>query len=98
MKLILYKYFYYKKSYIYIKKSKKLNKMLHIVNYIIKIAIIIIGIIFISGIIPAPNNDNTLFRVMGGVFILFGIYRIVLYRMKYKEYNFKKSEEEKDEE
>jgi hypothetical protein len=72
--------------------------MLHIINYIIKIAIIIIGIIFISGIIPAPNSDTTMLRVMGGVFILFGVYRIVLYRMKYKEYNFDTKSDMEDKE
>ncbi|MCL2038945.1 MAG: hypothetical protein FWG85_00780 [Bacteroidetes bacterium] len=66
--------------------------MLHIINYIVKISIIIIGIVFIIGVIPAAKEDAVLFRVMGGVFVLFGVYRIVLYRMKYKEYNFKNNE------
>ena len=70
--------------------------MLHIVNYIVKIVIIIIGIIFISGIIPAPNGDTTLFRVMGVVFILFGVHRIVTYKLKYKMYNSNEEEEKDD--
>ena len=73
--------------------------MLHIINYIVRVAIIIIGIVFISGVFLPPNSDTTMFRVMGGVFVLFGIYRIVVYRMKYREYNFGnyEEEEEKDE-
>ena len=69
--------------------------MLHIVNYIVRIFIIIIGLIFLLDIIPS-NNDTTPFRVMGAVFVLFGIYRIVLYRMKYKEYNFRNENDENE--
>lgn len=72
--------------------------MLHIINYIVRIAIIVIGIIFVSGIVAPPNSDTTLFRVMGGVFILFGIYRIAIYRMKYKEYNFRDKDNEDENE
>jgi len=68
--------------------------MLHYINYIIKIAIIIIGIIFASGILAPSHEDINMFRIMGGVFILFGVYRIVIYKMKHREYNFKKVEEE----
>jgi hypothetical protein len=47
----------------------------------------------VSGIIIPTSDDATMFRVMGIVFILFGVYRIVIYRMKYKEYNFKSEQE-----
>ncbi len=70
--------------------------MLHIINYVVKISIVIIGIIFVIGVIPATKEDIVLFRVMGGVFILFGVYRIVLYKMKYKEYKFKNDENENE--
>jgi len=58
---------------------------MHILNYTLKILIIITGIIFLSGVIVPQNGDTTLYRVMGGVFILFGIYRIVIYRKKMKQ-------------
>ena len=57
-----------------------------ILNYTAKILIIIAGIIFLSGVIVPPNGDTILYRIMGVVFILFGIYRIVMYRRKLKQY------------
>jgi Ca2+/H+ antiporter len=70
--------------------------MLHIINYIVKIGIIIIGILLICGIGSTVENDTTHFKVMGVVFVLFGIYRIILYRMKTKQYDFSISEEDDD--
>ncbi len=61
---------------------------LHIINYAVRIIIILLGVAIVSGIIPAPKDRVTLFNVMGVVFILFGLYRIVLYRLKSKEYDF----------
>jgi hypothetical protein len=73
--------------------------MLNIVNYIVRISIIIIGIILVSGLITPQNGDTILFRVMGVIFILFGAYRIVLYRMKSKQYSsyFENKSENDDE-
>jgi hypothetical protein len=69
--------------------------MLNIVNYIVRIGIIVIGIVLVSGLIAPQNGDTTLYRVMGIIFILFGTYRIVLYRMKSKQYSsFFENEEE----
>jgi Ca2+/H+ antiporter len=62
--------------------------MMHIINYSVRILIIIIGILFLSGFITPANGDTTLYNVMGIIFILFGTYRIALYRMKTKQYNF----------
>ena len=70
--------------------------MLHIINYIVKIGIIIIGILLICGIGSTVEDDTTHFKVMGVVFVLFGIYRIILYRMKTKQYDFSINEEEED--
>jgi hypothetical protein len=69
-----------------------------IINYGVRIGIIIIGILFLFGVIKSPNGDNTLYTVLGIVFILFGIYRIALYRMKTKQYEFLRSEAENDDE
>lgn len=67
--------------------------MLSIVNYIVRFFIIIIGIIFVSGAFLPENEDTTLMQIMGIVFILFGIYRIVMYKMKSKQYqNIKKED------
>lgn len=68
--------------------------MLNIINYIVRILIVIAGIVFVSGLITPQDGDSTRFRVMGIVFILFGLYRIVMYRMKSKQYKFREEEEE----
>jgi hypothetical protein len=70
--------------------------MLHIVNYIVRVAVIVAGLIFALGVISPADGDDTRFRVMGIVFILFGIYRIIMYRMKSKQYNFKSTNDEND--
>lgn len=45
-----------------------------------------------------PKGYNEFYQIMGVIFILFGIYRIVLYRMKSKQYDFRtKSMIEKEE-
>ena len=58
--------------------------MMHIINYIVKIFIIIMGFVFLSGVVVPPSGEASLYRVMGVVFILFGIYRIVIYKRKIK--------------
>lgn len=66
-----------------------------ILNYTIKIAIIIIGILLLSGYFIPENAsvDAYVFQVLGVVFILFGIYRLVSYRSALKRYNFKNDNE-----
>ncbi len=59
--------------------------------------IILLGVLLLSGIINVGTADSTFIKVMGVVFILFGIYRISIYRMQSKKYNFSISEEENDE-
>ncbi len=59
--------------------------VMHIVNYLIRGLIIVIGIIFASGIFTPKSEDSSLMRVMGVVLILWGIYRILTYRMKYRQ-------------
>ncbi|MFC2130329.1 hypothetical protein ACFLSQ_02730 [Bacteroidota bacterium] len=66
-----------------------------IINYSIRGLIIIIGILLISGILSSPEWDDSFLRIMGIVFILFGVYRVIIYRSQVKRYNF--SEEEEDE-
>lgn len=59
-----------------------------ILNYGIRILIILLGISFLSGIFnPLPDGyDKSVLRVFGVVFILFGIYRIVSYRSATSRY------------
>ena len=67
---------------------------LHIVNYTIRALIVIVGILLVSGVLSSPEWDDSFLRIMGIIFILFGIYRIVLYKNQIKKYNFLKDEDD----
>jgi hypothetical protein len=56
-----------------------------IINYTIRAMVVIIGILLLSGVLIPPNVDNTLYRVMGIIFTLFGIYRITTYYSQLKK-------------
>ena len=67
--------------------------LLDIVNYAVRIIIVILGILLIFGVIMPPGTDDIMFRVMGVVFVLFGVYRIVMYRIQRKRY-YRNSDDE----
>lgn len=69
---------------------------MHIINYAIRGLIILIGIFLLSGAYNNDRMDASLLRVMGAIFILFGVYRIVLYRTQMKKYNFSDRKENED--
>lgn len=54
-----------------------MNTTLLIVNYVFRASFILIGAYFLYATEQIPLEDPTLIRVLGAVFILFGIYRIV---------------------
>jgi hypothetical protein len=56
------------------------------------VCIIIIGILFVAGFVPSSPEQRDMYIIMGIVFIIFGVYRIVMYRVKIKVYY----EEEED--
>jgi uncharacterized protein YhhL (DUF1145 family) len=59
---------------------------LKIINYSFRILIICIGIVLISGLLPTFGNQNArMTKVFGGVFILYGIYRLVILRTRLKQ-------------
>jgi len=61
--------------------------LLHIINYAVRGLIIVVGLVLLSGIaIPDSNENKFLTQVMGVVFIIWGIYRVVLYNSNYKRY------------
>jgi arginine exporter protein ArgO len=70
----------------------------HIINYSIRFLIIIIGVLLVSGLLSNPTWDTTFLRIMGIIFILFGVYRIIIYYSQVKRYNFDSQEDDEDEE
>jgi len=67
-------------------------------NYAVKALIIVVGILFVTGVLFPNEGDKTLYRVMGTIFILYGIYRIIVFREKIKKYNFSELSENDDNE
>ena len=70
--------------------------ILKIVNYAIKIFFIILGILLLSGVILPNYPDKFYMRLIGGIFLLWGTYRVITYYFFLKRY--RKKEEDNDEE
>ena len=60
-----------------------------IINYGIRILIILLGLVFVSGYFMPEDSDPTMMRVFGIIFVLFGFYRLALYRAHKKRYSSK---------
>lgn len=77
-------------------QQSKIFPFMKVLNYSIRGLVVLIGIGFVSGILipeTAGVNDQ-MFRIMGIVFILFGIYRLVTYYSQQKRYEYEKDDDE----
>ncbi|MES2765682.1 MAG: hypothetical protein V4642_07440 [Bacteroidota bacterium] len=54
----------------------------HILNYGVRAAMIIVGLLMVLGVFSPPRQDASLMRMMGIVMILFGVYRMAMYYTK----------------
>jgi preprotein translocase subunit SecG len=70
--------------------------LMHIINYTIRGLILVLGILMLSGVFSSEQWDDTFLKVMGVVFILFGIYRIVLYINQTKKYRYYVEDEDEE--
>lgn len=70
---------------------------MNIINYTVRMLIVIMGIIIASGLFLPQNADPTLFRLTGIILIVWGIFRIVTYRRKLKRYLKELEDDENDE-
>jgi hypothetical protein len=69
-------------------KGVHVNRWLLILNYAARGMVVVVGIIWVSGLIPGFRYDTNL-RMFGVVFILFGFYRLATFytqQMEYKRY------------
>lgn len=67
--------------------------ILVIINYAVRILIIVIGLIFLTGIfVPAHFDDRHLMQVLGFIFVLWGVFRLITYINQRKR--FKISDDE----
>lgn len=69
--------------------------ILRIINYAVRILIVVIGILLLSGLILSEIEPQ--FRItVGIVFTLFGLYRISLLYTQEKRYKFMRDEEDEN--
>ena len=68
---------------------------LKIINYAIRIIIIIVGILFICGVFT-PYDKSDIPTIIGIICILFGTYRLIIYKIKSKRYEFYSDDESND--
>lgn len=68
--------------------------IIQIINYTVRILIVILGLGIIFGYPEIPNMDSKARYVMGVVITLFGIYRMVLLYMQSKRYRFSDDDDE----
>ncbi|PKL81351.1 MAG: hypothetical protein CVV25_01025 [Ignavibacteriae bacterium HGW-Ignavibacteriae-4] len=52
----------------------------------------ITGLLFVSGYFMPEDSDPTMMRVFGTIFVLFGFYRLALYRANKKRYRSRNDE------
>jgi len=71
--------------------------MNNFINYLIKFVIIAFGIVIFFNIVELDMPDTTR-QVLGVIVVLFGIYRIVIFRSKQSQYRFEVNKGEEDDE
>lgn len=69
------------------------NLIQDIVNYVIRLAIIILGFLILFNVFSIETQDNITFRIIGGLMIVFGAYRIYSYYLASNKYRRIKNEE-----
>lgn len=69
--------------------------LLIIINYIVKILTVLIGIMLLTGIfLPDRVANQSMLKVMGVILIIWGIYRIIVYRIQLRRYRFDEKDDE----
>ncbi len=57
----------------------------NILNYSVRGAMVVFGLLMVFGVFTAPRQDPSLMRMMGIVMILFGVYRMAMYYTKQQQ-------------
>ncbi len=68
--------------------------VLRILNYGVRLLIVVLGIAILLGYILPPNVESQIRWVFGIIFILFGIYRLSMYWTQEKRYKFMDEDDE----
>ncbi|OGU56883.1 MAG: hypothetical protein A2X64_02520 [Ignavibacteria bacterium GWF2_33_9] len=67
-----------------------------ILNYGIRIIIIVFGILIFFDYFNLSRGDNTMVRAFGAIMVLFGVYRIFSYRSASQRYQNLKEKNDED--
>jgi hypothetical protein len=62
-----------------------MNRWFLIINYAARGLVLVVGILWVSGLVPVVGNDSNL-RMFGIVFILFGLYRLATFYTQQMEH------------
>ncbi len=80
-------------------KSKfDFDMLMKVLNYSLRSLILIVGIVFVLGLVEMKNMEPTSIRVFGAIMILFGAYRLSMYHMIMKRQAIEEKYAELDEE
>lgn len=66
---------------------------LDIIQYLIKGVIVLFGVVIFFNLFELDMPENTR-RVIGLIVVLFGVYRLVIYKMKKRKYEFEANDDE----
>ena len=70
---------------------------LFIINLVVRVIVILVGLIVIFDLLKIPNLDAQARIIMGLVITLFGTYRLSIFYMQNKRYNFSDDEDDENE-
>lgn len=65
-----------------------------ILNYGVRIIIIVFGIIFVFNLLDIKQGDITMLRAIGIIMILFGVYRLLTYKAAVSRYKNSNNDDE----
>jgi hypothetical protein len=61
---------------------------LFIINFAVRVIVILVGLVVLFDLLKIPNLDTQARIIMGVVITLFGAYRLSIFYMQNKRYNF----------
>ncbi len=64
-----------------------------LVNYAIRFAIVVLGFLILFNVFSIETQDFVTFRVIGGLMVVFGIYRIYSYYLASRKFRRSRNEE-----
>ena len=67
---------------------------LFIINFAVRVIVILVGLVVLFDLLKIPNLDTQARIIMGVVITLFGAYRLSIFYMQNKRYNFNDDDED----